>query len=224
MNKFFNALLFLLFFPTLVLALVVRFDIPLPFFDENLGFLEHTEFCFLLLGLCFFILGILRSSRRWIAMHLVNKQTKFRWTSPVSSSRIRRVYTYLFLENGFMLVLACSLFWISSQAYLPALALFLASIDGVFFAFWGDKKHKFRIGLSSKALLACDREVIVIYFTGLRQISMQQQTFFFDFKEKEMQFRLPINFIPPDKQHEFIAELKEILATKRIYFPNNLPH
>jgi len=223
MNKSFNIFLFLLFCPTLVLSIVVGFDATLPFLDASGASLANKEVYFLLLGLGVLIVNTLRSSRRWIAMHTVNQFSKYTWNTVVSRQRIRRVYTYNFLEALLMLLAGITVVWITDLAWLVSIALIIGALDAICFVVFGDKKNRFRTGITPKALIASDRDVIVIYFNGLRSISFQQQTLFFDFKDKELQFRLPIEFIPKEKRSAFFDTLTNSVNRTKVYFANNLP-
>ncbi len=222
MNKFFNVLLILVFIPTMILAIFVGFDTPLPFLNTSGQNLTFSKEVFIVLGIILLLINIRRSIRRWVAMRLVNQLGKFKWNTIVSRDRKSRVYLYNFLEAFAMLSLGYGVYALTPEALLPFIGLAVGAIDGIFFAFYGANTNKFRVGLTPKALLAGDRDVVIIYFTGLRRISFQQQTLFFDFKEEGMQFRLPLNLIPEEKQGEFFTELKNTVDKNKVYFSNNI--
>lgn len=222
MNKFFNVLLLLVFFPTMLLAIVVGFDLPLSFLHTSGAALTYREEIFLGLGLFLLIINIRRSSRRWVALRLVNQLPKYKWNTVVSKERVKRIYSYNFLEALVMLSAGCGVYSLTSDAWMPLIGLAFGALDGILFAVYGAKSGKFRVGLTSKALLAGDRDVVLIYFTGLRRVSFQQQTLFFDFREKDMQFRFPIDLIPQERRGEFFTELKNTVDEKRVYFSNDI--
>lgn len=222
MNKFFNVLLLLVFFPTMLLAIVVGFDIPLASFHTSGANITYKKEIFLVLGVFLLLINLRRSIRRWVAMKLVNQLSKYKWTTVVSKDRIKRVYSYNFLEALVMLAAGIGIYLVTSDAWMPLVGLVFGALDGMFFAVYGAKSGRFRVGLTSKALLAGDRDVVLIYFLGLRRVSFQQQTLFFDFKEEGMQFRFPINLIPEEKREEFFSELKDTVDDKKVYFSNNI--
>lgn len=221
MNKFFNALLLVVFFPTMLLSIIVGFDIPLAFIHTSGANLEYSKEIFLGLGLFLLLINVRRSTRRWVAVRLVNQLPKYKWNTVVSKDRIKRVYTYNFLEALVLFSAGYGVYSLTPEAWMPFIGLAAGALDGVFFVVYGAKTDKFRVGLTSKALLAGDRDVSLIYFKGLRRVSVQQQTIFFDFKD-ELQHRFSIDLIPREKREEFFRELKSSVDETRVYFQNNL--
>jgi hypothetical protein len=169
------------------------------------------------------LINLRRSIRRWVGVKLVNQLSKYKWNTVVSKDRIKRIYSYNFLEALVMLSAGYGVFSLTSYAWMPLVGLAFGALDGIFFSVYGANKNKFRVGLTSKALLAADRDVAIIYFLGLRKISLQQQTLFFDFKEEGMQFRFPIDLIPEEKRNDFFIELRNCVDEKKVYFSNNIP-
>lgn len=222
MNKFFNVLLFVVFLPTMFLAILVGFDSPIPFLNTSGENLEYRKEIFLVLGLFLLLINVRRSTRRWVAMKLVNQLPKYKWNTVVSKDRIKRIYSYNFLEALAMLSMGYGVFALTSDAWMPFAGLAFGALDGMFFAVYGAKRDRFRVGITSKALLAGDRDVVLIYFLGLRRVSLQQKTLFFDFKEEGMQFRFPIDLIPQERREEFFTELKNTVDEKKVYFSNNI--
>lgn len=222
MNKFFNVLLFVVFLPTMFLAILVGFDSPIPFLNTSGESLEYRKEIFLVLGLFLLLINVRRSTRRWVAMKLVNQLPKYKWNTVVSKDRIKRIYSYNFLEALAMLSMGYGVFALTSDAWMPFAGLAFGALDGMFFAVYGAKRDRFRVGITPKALLAGDRDVVLIYFLGLRRVSLQQKTLFFDFKEEGMQFRFPIDLIPQERREEFFTELKNTVDEKKVYFSNNI--
>lgn len=222
MNKFFNVLLFVVFLPTMFLAILVGFDSPIPFLNTSGENLEYRKEIFLVLGLFLLLINVRRSTRRWVAMKLVNQLPKYKWNTVVSKDRIKRIYSYNFLEALAMSSMGYGVFALTSDAWMPFAGLAFGALDGMFFAVYGAKRDRFRVGITPKALLAGDRDVVLIYFLGLRRVSLQQKTLFFDFKEEGMQFRFPIDLIPQERREEFFTELKNTVDEKKVYFSNNI--
>lgn len=221
MNKFFNALLLIVFIPTMLLAIVVGFDIPLSFLHASGANLMYRQEAFLVLGVFILLINVRRSIRRWVAMRLVNQLSKYKWNTIVSGDRIKRVYMYNFLEALVFTSAGLGLYSLTDEAWMPLIGFVFGALDSVYFAIYGAKADKFRVGFTSKALLSGDRDVSIIYFKGLRRVSVQQQTIFFDFKD-ELQFRFPIDLIPQEKRHDFFQELKQSVDETKVYFQNNI--
>lgn len=222
MNKFFNVLLILVFIPTMLLAIFVGFDNPVPFLNTSGENLAYRHELFIVLGIFLLLINIRRSIRRWVAMRLVNQLPKYKWNTVVSKERVSRIYYYNFLEALVMFSAGFAVYSLTSIAWMPLIGLSFGAIDGIFFAIYGAKRDRFRVGLTPKALLAGDRDVVIIYFLGLRKISFQQKTLFFDFKEEGMQFRFPIDLIPEEKREEFFTELRNSVDQSKVYFSNNI--
>ena len=178
MNRLINVILLFILFPTMLLTVFVGFDLPLSFLKTTGQFLPYKFEIFLGIGLFILILQLRRSIRRWMGMHIVSKQKKFKWNTPVSDSRKKRVVTYLLLEALIMTFLGTALYTVTSDAWAPAAAFLFGAFDNIIFAFIGGVKNGFRIGLSSKALIVADREVTLLYFKGLRKVSIQQQSIY----------------------------------------------
>lgn len=221
MNKFFNALLFVVLMPTMILGIFVGFDVPIPFLRTSGAELTYNKEAFFVLGIFILLINLRRSIRRWSAMRMVNQVSKFKWSTVVSKERVGRVYVYNFSEAFLMACAGLSLYLLSEDAWMPVIGLFLGAIDDIFFALFGAIGKKYRVGMTSKALLAGDRDVIVIYFLGLRKVSVHLQTVFFDFKD-DLQLSFPLDLIPAEKQKEFFQELKETVDKTKVYFSNDL--
>ena len=221
MNKFYNALLFLIFIPTMIISIVVGFDTPVTLLRTSGANIPYNREALIALGLFILYIGIRRSTRRWVAMRLVNKTEKYKFNTVVTADRVKRVYVYNFLEAFIFICAGIGLYALTERAWMPALAFLLSAIDEIVHVIYGATQKKFRVGLTTKALLAGDRDVAIIYFKGLRKVSVQQQTIFFDFKE-ELQLRFPIDLIPEEKREEFFTELKACTDETKVYFQNNI--
>lgn len=221
MNRFINMLLLFLLIPTMLMTIYVGFDLPVMFLKTTGAYIPHRDEIFLGLGLLIFIVSLRRSIRRWMGMRIVSKQTKFKWNAPVSSTRKRRIATYTALEVLVMTFLGLALYQVSPQAWLPALAFLFGALDNLIFAMVGIKGDHYRVALSSKALVVADREVILLYFKGLRKISVQQQSIYFDYI-KGLQLTFPSDCIEDEHRAEFFTLLEEQIDSERVFFSKNL--
>lgn len=202
-------------------AIYVGYDLPLSFLGTSGANVEFKEEILLVLGLLLLVINIRRTVRRWMGLRLVNQTEKFKWNSIMSRERIRRVIVYTMMEALIMLVFALILYIICPEAWMPLVGLLWGVIDNIVFTIYGTTKHKFRIGLTSKALLSADRDVIVIYFTGLRKVSKHQQTIYFDFIQN-LQLSYPEDCVKEDERSSFYCSLKESLNLDKVFFSDNL--
>lgn len=221
MNKSINVLLVFLLIPVMLVTIIVGFDLPLTFLKTTGAEMPYREQIFLGFGLIVFFINVRRSIRRWVGMVMVSKVKKFKWNQPISLPRKKRVATYSILEIVVMTFVAIALFTVSPQAWFPAIAFLFAAIDNLVFTIVGLKTNGFRIGLSSKALIVADREIIVLYFTGLRKVSQHQQSIYFDYI-KDLQMNFPTDCIQEENRAEFFKTLEAQMDPDRVYFSQTM--
>jgi len=141
MNRFINALLLFLLFPTMAVAIFVGFDLPVEFLRTTGGQMTYSTIIFLILGVLILMVNLRRSIRRWMGMILVFKTAKFKWNKPVGKDRTQRIIVYTLLESMVFGLLPCwchnkgcdhgrsgctiGLFlWLTQGEYPPRFALF----------------------------------------------------------------------------------------------------
>ena len=78
-------------------------------------------------------------------------------------------------------------------------------------------KGNFRVGLSSKAILVADREIILIYLHGLRKVSVSQQTIYFDYIE-DLQLTFPLDCIQEEQKTAFFGALEAQIDRDHVLF------
>ena len=220
MNKSINILLGLLLFPTMALAIFVGFDLPIEMIKISGNNLPYKDYIFLGLGLLILIVIIRRSVRRWMGMRIVNQVKKFKWNAEVSAERKSRVRVYLLLEAMVMTAVGIALYLVCETALAPGIAFLVGALDNILFAIAG-RNGKYRVGISSKAVIVADREVILLYFTGLRKISAHQQTTYFDYI-KGLQLSFPTDCIQQEEREEFLKVLEEQIDPNRVFFSKTM--
>ena len=217
MNNSINVLLVFLLFPTMLIAIYVGMDLPITFLKTTGEFLPYKFEIFAGLGIFILLLLLRKTIRRWMGMSIVSSQKKFKWNAPVSKLRKKRVIFYLILEAVVMAVVGYALYTVTETAWAPALAFLYGTVDNILFAIVGTLKDGFRIGLSSKALIVADREVTLLYFKGLRKVSVHQQTIYFDYI-KDLQLSFPSNCVQEENKEEFFKVLEEQMDPERVFF------
>lgn len=217
MNKFVNSFLLIVYIPTLFTAIIVGMELPLSIFKATGNQLPYRTEVFAVFGLIMFLLLMRRSIRRWMGARIVSRKARFKWNIPVSLSRRKRVGTYLLLELLIFALAGIALYKLTPEAWVPALVLVIGSLDSLVFYLAGRWSGMFRIGLSSKAIIVADREVLVLYLTGLRKVSKQQSIVFFDYT-KDLQLTFPLECIPADQQDDFFELLRKNTDPNKVYF------
>lgn len=216
MNSFINLLLLAITIPTLFFSVFVGFDLPVEFLRTTAAQLPYRFEIFLGLGLILFVISMRRSLRRWMGIRMVNQVSKFRWTGQISKTRKQRVIVYTVLESAIMLAVGIGYISLTKEAWIPAFVMILFAADGLVFLLI-NAKNKFRVGLSSKAILTADREVILLYLEGLRKVSIGQQSIYFDYIQ-ELQLSFPTDCIQEAELNDFFDQLKESVNRDKVLF------
>ncbi len=210
----------MLFFPTMALTIFVGFDLPIEIIKMSGHNLPYKDYIFLGMGMLILIVILRRSIRRWMGMRIVNQVKKFKWNAEVSKERKSRVRVYLLLEALVMTFVGVALYQVCETALAPGIAFGIGALDSIIFAIAG-RNGKYRVGISSKAVIVADREVILLYFTGLRKISAHQQTTYFDYI-KGLQLSFPTDCIQEEEREEFLKVLEEQIDPDRVFFSKTM--
>lgn len=217
MNKAINSLLLLLLFPTMLLTIFVGFDLPIDFLRVSGANLPYRFEAFLLMGTLILLLLLRRSVKRWMGANIVRQQNRFKWNVAAGPDRVKRIMTYIGLESLIMTAVAVGLYSITPEAWPPALAFLFGALEGLIFGLVAKSKKWFRIGLSSKALIVADREVTLLYFNGLRKISVHQQSVYFDYIQG-LQLSFPVDCLPEGEEHAFFSLLEANVNRDKVFF------
>jgi len=220
MNKFINAVLLFILLPTMIFTIWVGFDLPLEFFRTSGAQLESRQEIFLGLGLLIFIINLRRSIRRWMGLRMVNQINRFKWNEPMSKDRIQRVQVYTVMEAAVLFFVGTVLYKLTSEAWMPAIGFWYGAVDNLVFIIFGSMKKRFRAGVTSKAIVVADRDVSLVYFSGLRKISLQQDTIYFDYI-KELQLYFPLACIPEENRDKFFEVVEDQIDTDRVFVTKN---
>jgi hypothetical protein len=215
MNSFINLLLLVISLPTLLLSVFVGFDLPIDFLHTTGKRLPFTQEVYLVLGFLMLIIGLRRSVRRWMGVSMVKQQQKFVWNQTISSERKRRVFVYNCLEALVFLSLVVAHLFLTQKASFVAFSYGVLALDSLLFLVVN--KNAFRVGLSSKAILVADREVILIYLNGLRKVSVSQQTIYFDYIE-DLQLSFPLDCIEQTHKDAFFSSLEAQIDRNKVLF------
>jgi hypothetical protein len=219
MNSFINILLLLVSLVTLFFSIFVRFDLPLEMFRTTAAQLPYRFEIFLGLGIMLLLISVRRTIRRWMGIRMVNQTEKFKWSGKISGSRRQRVIVYTIIESVIVCLIGMSFIILTKEAWFSAVVMVFFGFEGLIYLLI-NAKNKFRVGLSSKAILAVDREVILLYMEGLRKVSVSQQTIYFDYIQ-ELQLSFPIDCIEESRRSEFFENLKQSVNQEKVLFRIN---
>lgn len=217
MNKFINILLLLLMFPAMGVVIYVGFDLPVEFLKTSGKYIPYKQEIFLGFGILFLIVGGRRSFRRWAGMRLVAQISRYQWNEPMGKKRLSQAGMYLNLEAAIHFVVAGAAFAITPESWPVAGALAILGVDHLVFGIYGRTNGKFRVGITKNAIVVADRDVKIIYYTGLRRVTTHQQSLFFDYI-KELQIAIPIDSIAPENRTSFRQCVEKNIDRDKVYF------
>ena len=198
------------------MAIIIGFDLPVEFLGTTGAQLAYKAEVFIALGLLFMFIVVRRSIRRWMGMKLVLETKKFKWNQPVSAERRTRIIVYNFIELFVNGAVGLALLKLTTFAWLPAISLFFVALDNLVFSLVGSYLNGFRVGLTSKAVISADREVTLMYYDGLRRVSIHQGSLFFDYI-KGLQLHFPLDCIETGERDEFFNALENQLDREKVF-------
>lgn len=219
MNKSTNIWLFITSIIALPLAFILGINRIYGAFDLDIFVADfhYTTLVFVLSAGVFFLIGALRSFKRWSGMHIVNQKERFSYNTIISKTRRNRVLLYNSIEVVYYLVLAIAFYVCSKEAIIISLVFLLFILDTVLNTFLGIVQKKYRVGITSKALFSTDREVIPIYFKGLKVVSCNSHQIFFEYVN-DLVLDFSFENIEPEDKKPFIQALREKANDKKVYF------
>jgi hypothetical protein len=146
---------------------------------------------------------------------MTRRPERFIWHTDIGADRRKQVRMYLVIEAITALIYAYATYTITAEAWFVSLVYLLLFVDQILFLFMA--MPWFRVGVTQKAVVVADRELRVLYFSGLRRVESHQQTVYFEYIE-DLQLFFPTNCIPEGKYREFRDALETRLNRDRVYF------
>ena len=213
MNRSINILLVFFSFPAFAFIIFVAFDIH--FFNIPISELPFRFHIFIGIATLLLLLIVRRSVSRWVGVTMTRKPERFLWSTPVSSERKKQVRLFLLLEGMIALFCMLTVLFLTTEAWPVAVVYGVMVADQ--FVFLAIAQSWFRVGITHKAVVVADREVRLLYFSGLRRVETHQQTLYFEYIE-DLQLFFPVNCIPEGKYGEFRAVLEERVNRDRVFF------
>lgn len=216
MNKFVNTVIVFLFILIFLFAVVVGRDIQIGYTRMSGQTIPYKEYVFIGFAALFLLIGARRSVQRWMGMAMIRNTAKYQLNIPIGNGRRSRAIFYLILEGIFHAIMAIMLISFTKYAAPIFLVLMLLSIDHFLYALVGRSKNMFRIGVTKSAVVLVDRDIRVLYFTGLRKISVFQHNIFFDYI-KDLVLELPDDVLDTKDREQFKDVLINQLNQDRVY-------
>lgn len=213
MNRSINILLVFFSFPAFAFIICVAFDIH--FLNIPIAELPFKFHIFIGVATLLLLLIIRRSVSRWVGVAMTRKPERFLWSTPVSAERKKQVSLFLVMEAMIALFSMITVLLLTIEAWPIAVVYGIMVLDQ--FAFLLIAQRWFRVGITHKAVVIADREVRLLFFSGLRRIETHQQTLYFEYIE-DLQLFFPVNCIPEGKYGEFRAALEERVNRDRVFF------
>lgn len=178
---------------------------------------EYNALIYGILAAVFLVLGALKASRRWVGMFIARQTSKFLWSAPLSKERKQRILVYSTLEIAMLIAMSIFYLRISPILLYVGLALLIVASEHFLHALLGLSKNWFRVGITKKAIVSTDREVTVMYYTGLRKVSIHQQSLYLDYI-KDLTLHIPMNAIQKGEVETFKSHLKDQVNHEKVYF------
>jgi hypothetical protein len=217
MNSFINVILLVVSLPTFLLTIFVGYDLPIESLRMQATEIPYLPYIFLGLSAVLLVLSLRRTLRRWSGLYLVNQRSKYVFNAEIKIERKKRVVVYTVLESVILAYLGYAYTAITPLAIAPSIVMYVFSVEGMVFLSYGLLAKKFRVGITSKAVLVADREVSVLYFSGLRQISISQQTVYFEYIGN-LQMNFPVDCLDGQNKSDFFETLRGQVDENRVLF------
>jgi hypothetical protein len=215
MNRSINILIIFFSFPALAFAIIVGFDVHIDFLGGSGALLPYRDTVFLIEAFILFILMVSRSARRWAGVGMTRKPERFLWCIDMGKERKSRARMYLAIEAFVSIVYAVAFYLITPEAWSFVLLFFLSFIDQLIFMLVA--VPFFRVGITHKAVVVADRELKVLYFSGLRRVEAHQQTVYFEYIQ-DLQLFFPTNSIPEGQYAAFREVLETRVNRDKVFF------
>lgn len=178
--------------------------------------MPYKQLIFTCLGLLISVIALRRTVRRWMGMILVMKKSRFNWNEAVGTERQKRITVYTIMEAIVFLSVGVGLYVITPYAWFSAIAFSIVCLDNMVFLFLGKLMNGFRVGITSKAVIMADRDVQLAYFSGLRKVSIHQDSVYFDYIN-DLQLTFPIDAINLKDRNIFFDHLSAQLDRDRVF-------
>lgn len=219
MNRIYNTWIFIISLLTIPFAYLVGINQLYGAFGANTTriAMQYQDIVFGVAGVLVFLIGTFRSSRKWGGIRIVNKIKRFQFSSEISEERTKRVVVVNMLEMVAFFFIAVILVVFCIHAVYVSLIYIVFIADFIWNTFRGVVGKKYRVGMTKKAIVAVDREVIPIYFKGLKRITKERDMLYFEYVN-DLVLDFQLTTVPNEKQEEFIQLLRKNVDDSKVFF------
>jgi hypothetical protein len=216
MNKQGNILMLLVILPALMVSAWIAYDLQIKFLDTTGEQLQNKTMIFTVFATLLAMIGARRALKRWMGVYILSKQDRFTWSAPISKTRRTQSVFYLLLEATMMCIFAVFFYRATSYALPITIVLVIIASEHILLAMMSFT-GKYRVGITSKAIISSDREAKVIYLNGLQKVSTQQKTIYFDFPT-EIQHTLSTELLEKSDLSAFKTAFESLVDRDKVYF------
>ncbi len=217
MNRSVNILLLVVSFPAMFLLIYNMYQSGIPFVNFETAEIEnqYLEYAYLAFAGLILLIAGRRAIHRWVGVGMLRKPERFYWSASIGVERKKQIRVFFIIEAIVALGFSAVCFAIDSRSWSLQLVYALIFAEQIVFILIAN--NWYRIGISDKALVVADREVNVLYFSGLRRVELHQQTVYFEYIE-ELQLFFPANAIDKSDFKGFRNALEDKLNRDKVFF------
>ena len=215
MNKAVNIVLVFILIPLFALAIIAGFDLNAFGVFEGVETPYIHEVFLIGAGITGVLLG-LRGVQRWIGLRIFHQEEKFIWIGTISKERLLRVRLYLILENSYLLLIGMYFLLISDYTIALGWVCIAGFAEALLFILFKNNSRNMKTGLTSQALIVGDRDVRIYYFSGLRKVSVLQDSIYMEYKD-ELTLSFPINAIQQKDLNEFKDQFLTLINKDKVF-------
>lgn len=215
MNKGINIVLIFILFKFFVASILVGFDLNVFGFFEGVETPYLNEIYLVGSGLIALILGF-RTVNRWFGLRIFKHKEKFTWMGSISAERISRVRLYLILENLYLFLLGIFFIKISPFSLILGWVCVAGFVEAVLFILLKTNPKSMKSGLTKQALIIGDRDVKIFYFTGLRKVTVLQDTVYMEYKD-DLTLSFATSSIQKKDRADFKTHFLSLVNTDKVF-------
>jgi len=215
MSKALNVILVFLLLPLFVIAIIAGFDLNAFGLFEGVETPYLREVFLVAAGMTAIMLG-LRAVQRWLGLRIFHHEDKFLWIGTISKERRSRVRLYLILENSYLLFLGIYFLLISDYSEPLGWVCVAGFVEAIFFIVFRNNARHMKSGVTKQAVIVGDRDVRVYYFSGLRKVSVLQDTIYMEYKD-DLTLSFPVSSIDPKDREEFKKHFLDGVNANRVF-------
>jgi len=219
MNRIFNSWIFIFAIVGLVYAFFASMYETFGIFHKVQSVIKdgQKEYVYAVIAILIFAIGAWRSSKKWSGIRIIKQVQRYQFNTVISAKRKKQVLLNNLLETIAYLFFTIAFAILDIDASILSLVFLVIIIDSLLNLIRGINGKKYRIGMTKRAIITVDREVKVIYFKGLTQVSLQNGRLYFEYIN-DLVLDLDMNNIPEEDHAEFINTLRTVADETKVYF------